>query len=195
MRSSLEKRIHPPEDVLVAHHTSHALHARAALGVAHAEYFQNGVGYLLHVVGIYQHRAGLELLGCACELAEDQHAVVFIHAACAVLFGYQVHAVLERRNQRDFARTVVGQQIVAIKAAKTIMHRQPGVGREPAVDVTDQTIDAVLEFVIPGNLYSTRHNILDQDHATSQLPVTLQRVAERAQALGNSFAIVEAVRT
>src|SRR5258706_15859510 len=26
-----------------------------------------------------------------------------------------------------------------------------------------------LEFVIPGNLYSTRHNILDQDHATSQL--------------------------
>ena len=75
------------------------------------------------------------------------------------------------------------------------MHWQPGVGREPAVDVTDQTIDAILEFVIPRDLYSTRHHILDQDHATLQLTVTLQRVAERAQTLGNSLAIIEAVRT
>ena len=47
--------------------------------------------------------------------------------------------------------------------------------------------------MISGNFYSTRHNILDQDHATSQFLVPLQSIAERAQALGNSLAVIEPI--
>ena len=123
MRSSPKERIHPPEDILVAYQTSHALHARAAFGLVHAERIQNRIGHLLDIIGIHQHRAGPELLGRTGELAENQDAIVLIHAACAIFFGHEVHAVLERRNQRDFARPVVGQQIIAIKPAKAVMHR------------------------------------------------------------------------
>src|SRR5213596_2816340 len=71
LRSGLEKRIHPPEDILVAHHASHALHARGAFGIAHAEHFEYRIRHLLDIVGIHQDRAGLELLGRTRKLAKN----------------------------------------------------------------------------------------------------------------------------
>src|SRR5437667_3510994 len=91
--SCLEKSINPPKDILVVHDAPHALHARSALGIAHAEYFEDRIGHLLDVIGIHQHR-GLKLLRRARKLAENQYAVVVLDAACAVFLGHEVHAVL-----------------------------------------------------------------------------------------------------
>src|SRR4029077_16153471 len=151
-RSSSQKRINPPKDVLVAHPSSHALHPRGALGIGHAECFQNCVGDFLDIVRINQQCAGFELLRRAGELTENKRAI-FVDAAGTIFLGYQIHSVLEWRNKRDVTRAVVREKIVAIEAAKMILHRQPIAGREAAVDVADQAIDALLELVIPGDLH------------------------------------------
>src|SRR5882724_5634970 len=88
-RSGFEKRIDPPKDVLVTHDASHALHARTTLGLVHAERLQNRVGHLLDIVRINEHGTGLELLGRAGELAEDEHAI-FVDAARAIFLGYEI---------------------------------------------------------------------------------------------------------
>ena len=76
-----------------------------------------------------------------------------------------------------------------------ILHRQPGVGGEAAVDVANQPVDALLELVISGNLHPARHDDLDQHHAAPELRMSFQSVAKCAQALGNSLAVIEPVRT
>src|SRR5207244_5810404 len=99
------------------------------------------------------------------------------------------------RDERDVARTIVRKKIVAFEAPKVILHRQPGIGREAAVDVADQPVDALLELVISGNLHPARYNDLDQDHAAAQFRMPFQSGAKCAQALGNSLAVIEPVRT
>src|SRR5437870_9735982 len=125
LRSSSQKRVDPPKDVLLPNHVSHALHARAALGLAHAERLQNRVGHLLHIVRIDEQGAGLELLGRAGELAQDEHAIA-VDSARAIFLGYEIHSVLERRDEGDVASAIMREQIVALEAAKMILHRQPG---------------------------------------------------------------------
>src|SRR5436309_4887600 len=193
-RSGFEERIHPPKDVLVTHYAPHALHARTTLGLVHAERLQNRVGHLLDIVRIDEQGAGLELLGRAGELTQKERAV-FVDTARAIFLGYQIHSVFERRYEGDVAPAIMREEIVAIEAPKVILHRKPGVGREAAVDVANQPVDALLEFVISGNLHPARYNDLDQDHAAAQFRITLQSGAKRAQALGNSLAIIEPVRT
>src|SRR5882724_2924274 len=193
-RCAFEKRVHPPKDVLVTHDASHALHARTTLGLVHAERLQNRVGHLLDIVRINEHGTGLELLGRAGELAEDEHAI-FVDAARAIFLGYEIHSVFERRYEGDVARAIMREEIIAIEAPKVILHRQPRAGREAAVDVANQPIDALLELVISGNLHPARHDDLDQDYAAAQFRITLQSGAKRAQPFRNSLAIIEPVRT
>ena len=69
-------------------------------------------------------------------MAENQHAR-FVDATCAVFFGYEIHAVFQRRDQRDFAGTVMREQVATVETAKVIMHRQPVVGGETAVDIAN----------------------------------------------------------
>src|SRR5437899_2221044 len=87
------------------------------------------------------------------------------------------------------------EKIVTLETPKVILHRQPGAGREAAVDIANQPIDALLELVISGNLHPARHDDLDQDHAAAQFWMTFQSGAKCAQALGNSLAVIEPVRT
>ena len=87
-RSDSQKRIDPLKNVLLAHHPSHALHPRSALGIGHAECFQNCVSNFLDIVRINQQRAGFELLRRASELTKDKRAV-FIDAAGAIFLGYE----------------------------------------------------------------------------------------------------------
>src|SRR5205823_3649986 len=136
--------------------------------------------------------AGLELLGRAGELAEDEHAI-FVDTARAIFLGYQIHSVFERRYEGDVARAIMREEIVAIEAPKVILHRKPGAGREAAVDVANQPVDALLELVISGNLHPARHDDLNQDHAAAQFRMPFQSGAERAQALGNSLAVTEQI--
>ena len=120
---------------------------------SHVKCLQKGVGHLLDIVRVDQHRARLELLGRAGELAQNERAIL-LDSARAIFLRYEIHSVLERRYEGDVARSIVRKQIVAIEAPKVILHRQPGVGREAAVDVANQPVDALLELVISGN--STR---------------------------------------
>ena len=87
------------------------------------------------------------------------------------------------------------EEIVAIEAPKVILHRKPGAGREAAVDVANQPVDALLELVISGYLHPARHDDLDQDHAAAQFRMPFQSGAKCAQALGNSLAVIEPVGT
>ena len=90
---------------------------------------------------------------------------------------------------------IVREKIVAFEAPKVILHRQPGIGREAAVDVANQPVDALLELVIFGNLHPAWHDDLDQDHAAPEFRMPFQSGAKCAQALGNSLAVIEPVRT
>src|SRR6266496_4609046 len=194
LRSSFEKRIDPPKDTFVTHDTSHALHARSALGRAYLKCFQNRVGHFFHIVRIDEQGAGLELLRRAGELAQDEHAIA-VDTARAIFLRHEIHSILERRDEGDVASAVVREKIFTIEAAKMILHRQPGAGREAAVDIANQPIDALLELVIPGNLHPARHDDLYQDHAAAQFRMTFQSGAKCAQALGNSLAVIEPIRT
>src|SRR4029434_3135972 len=88
-RSDSQERIDPPKNVLLAHHPSHALHPRGALGIGHAECFQNRVGNFLDIVRINQQCAGFELLRRASELTENKRAV-FVDAAGTIFLCYHV---------------------------------------------------------------------------------------------------------
>src|SRR5947208_16998523 len=87
------------------------------------------------------------------------------------------------------------EKIITLEAPKVILHRKPGAGREAAVDVANQPVDALLELVISGNLHPARHDDLDQDHAAAQFRMPFQSGAKCAQALGNSLAVIEPVGT
>src|SRR5262249_27317295 len=87
------------------------------------------------------------------------------------------------------------EEIMAVEAAKMILHRQPRAGGETSIDITDQPVDALLELVIFGNFHSARHYDLDQHNAASQFRVKVQSSAKCAQAFGNSLAVIEPVRT
>src|SRR5882724_10610530 len=193
-RSGFEKRIDPPKDVLVTHDASHALHARTTLGLVHAERLQNRIGHLLDIVRIDEQSAGLELLGRAGELAQNERAIL-LDTARAIFLGYQIHSVFERRYEGDVAPAIMREEIIAIEAPKVILHRQPCAGREATVDVANQPVDALLELVISGNLHPARHDDLDQDYAAAQFRMPFQSGAKCAQALGNSLAVIEPVRT
>ena len=105
--------------------------------------FQNRVCHLLDVVGIDEQRTRPELLGGAGELAQDERAIV-VDAARAVFLCDEIHSIFERRDEGDVARAIVRQKIVTIRGPKMILHRQPGAGGEAAVDVANQSIDALL---------------------------------------------------
>jgi hypothetical protein len=66
------------------------------------------------------------------ELAQDEHAVV-VHAACAVLLHYEIHSVLERRNESG-CRILV---FICVRLRLTITDQFAAcrnVGREDLVD-------------------------------------------------------------
>ena len=170
----------------------HAFHAYPAFSGAHSECFPDCVGHLFDIVGIHQQRIALELLSRAGEVAENQHTVL-VDAACAIFLSYEVHSVLQRGDESDLASPVLGQQVLPIEAAKMIMHWKPGCGREASVNVAHQTIDAVLELVISGNLCSTRDNVLDQHDPASQLLIAFECDAKRTQPFRNSLAVIEPI--
>src|SRR5579884_2759068 len=76
-----------------------------------------------------------------------------------------------------------------------ILHRPPVAGGKPPVDVAYEPVDALFELVVPGNLHPAGHHHLDEHDAAPQLRMAFQRVAKRAQALGNSLAVIEPVQT
>src|SRR5258707_9985532 len=135
-RSSSQKRIDPRKDVLIAHHASHAFHARSALGIGHPECFRDCVGHFFDVVRIHQHCTGLELFSSAGEMTEDEHTI-FVDAAGTIFLSHKIHSILKRRDESNVAAAVVRQKIFAIEAAKMILHRQPITGGEAPVDVAD----------------------------------------------------------
>src|SRR4029453_9705291 len=61
--------------------------------------------------------------------------------------------------------------------------------------IADQAVDALLKFVISGNLHPAWHDNLDEHHASAQLRMGFQSFPERAHPLGNSFAEIEPVHT
>ena len=67
--------------------------------------------------GLTSNASGFELLGSAGELAQDERAIL-VGAARAIFLGYQIHSVLERRDERDVARAIMREKIVAIEARK-----------------------------------------------------------------------------
>jgi len=72
-RSRLEKRFHPPKDILVTDDTPHPRHSCAALGVTHAKRFQNLIGHLLDIVGLTSNVPDL-----SCSAAPDASLLAFL---------------------------------------------------------------------------------------------------------------------
>ena len=172
----------------------HPLHSRSALGWGHTECFHNCVRHLLDIVRIDQQRIRFELLGRAGELAQNECAIL-IGTARAIFLRYEIHSVLERRDERDVARAIVREKFFAIEPAKMILHRDPRARGETAVDVAHQPVNASFEFVISWNFYPAWHDDLDQHHAAAQLRISLERVAKCAKSFRNSLAVIQPVRT
>src|SRR5215471_19586322 len=125
-------------------------------------------------------------------MAQDEYAIL-VNAGCAVFLGDQIHSIFERCDEGDVARTIVREQFFSIQVAKMILHRNPVVRGETAVDVAYETVNAAFEFVILGNVYPARYDDLDQDDPAVQLRISLQRVAKCAEAFRNSLAVVQPV--
>src|SRR6185369_15243071 len=64
---------------------------------------------------------------------------------------------------------------------------------ERAVDLAYELLDLRLELVILRDIDAARHHHLDERNALAQLRVTVERDAERLQAMRYAFRIVEAI--
>src|SRR2546423_266623 len=131
---------------------------------------------------------------CASELTQDEHAVLF-GAARAIFLRHEIHSIFKRGNEGDVARPIMRKKIVAIETPKMVLHRQPGVGGETAVNIANEPVNTIFELVISWNLHPARDDDLDQHHAAAQFGITVQSGAKCAQSFGYCLAVVEPVRT
>src|SRR5437867_4565351 len=105
-----EGRRRPRENVVAVDVGAHGLQAAPALRLAHRERLLYPVRETLLVEWVAQDGLG-ELLGGAGKLAQDEDATPLRgRLADDVLFGYQVHPVLQGRDQGHFREEVVGKE-------------------------------------------------------------------------------------
>src|SRR6266511_2333151 len=105
-----EGRRRPREHIVAVDVGAHGLHAAPALRLAHRERLLDPVRETLLVEWVAQDGLG-ELLGGAGKLAQDQDAAPLRgRLADDVLLGYQVHPVLQGRDQGYIREEVIGKE-------------------------------------------------------------------------------------
>ncbi len=131
--------------------------------------------------------------GRAGEFAQDQHAVLF-DARRAVLLRDQVHAVLQRGDQRNARRPVEGGEFQRVEAAEQVVDRHPVARRgELAVDAADQLFDLHAQIVVARDGLAARHHDLDQRDLVPEVRIAFERAAKCLQAVRDALRVIEAV--
>ena len=89
--------------------------------------------------------AAAQLVGCAGELAQHEHAVV-VEARGDVLLGDQVHAVAQRRDEHDVGGEVQRDHLLAREAVVQVADRLVADRAVVAVDAADRQLDLVAQL-------------------------------------------------
>jgi hypothetical protein len=168
-------------------------HAGTPLRLLHREGSVESVRHAVHVEGV--HVEGLvHRLGRPCKPRENQHTRI-VHLRGYVLLPDQIHPVAEGRDDRDVGVAVERGQTLRWNRAVEVADRGPGGRCEAAVDPAHLLVDLPLQVLVLGDLRSTRHGELQQDHPLPMLGVQIEKPLERADPLGDPLGVVEPIHT
>ena len=119
----------PAIDVVFPDVVPHAPHALGLFLLGHLEGAMDGLGNLLHVVGIDQQGVG-KLVGSAGESAEDQDAL-FVVAGGDKFLGDQIHSVVQRGDHAHGGGAVVASdllvRVMPFRARRSASSGRPGI--------------------------------------------------------------------
>ncbi|CAG9222614.1 hypothetical protein BVI434_410017 [Burkholderia vietnamiensis] len=188
----VEKARAPPVHIGLAHDRHQRVVALAALVERHRECALNRLRGALRVVRIDEQR-GLQLLGCAGEARQHEHAGIGLVLRGKKLLRDQVHPVTQRRNERDTACAIEAGQALARDGPMNVAHRHPLELAVVAVDCTAQAVHLAPQVVVGAEILAARRGDLDQRRAVAILRILFEQLTERMHALRQALRVIETV--
>jgi hypothetical protein len=146
-------------------------HPSPAFVFGHMECIVDCGGDAVLVVGIDKQRVG-ELRRGPGELAEDEDSVA-VGAAGDELLGHQIHAVAERRYQRNRRRSVEGRQPLAVEVLRDVVDRVVSGRCESTVDPADHLVHRALDLAVLAHRAAGGCGDLHQANPAAELWVLL----------------------
>ena len=95
-------------DVVIFHDLPQQPHSAAFIFGRHVSGIVESLRHFGKIVGVDDDGPAPQFGSSAGELADDQHAA-FVYLSRTELFCYQIHAILERSDQADVGRPIVGE--------------------------------------------------------------------------------------
>ena len=152
----------------------------------------DGVGGGGDVVWV-DEEGGLQLLGGAGELGEDEDAGVVGGLGGDELLGDEVHAVVERRDEADAGEAVEAAKGAAGVAAGEVADRHPVEIGVVGVDAAGEAVELLAEDLVGVDGLARGRGDLQEADAAAQVLVVVEHAAEGLHALGQALGIVHAV--
>ena len=113
----VEKRIEPPKNVPRANGLAQSAHVRLALRPTHVAGMANGIRDPIDIMRIDQQSMPAQPPRSPGKFAEDEDSIV-VDVSGTVLLGDQVHAIFERRNERNVRSAVKSDELAAVKTTE-----------------------------------------------------------------------------
>src|SRR6266702_795700 len=141
-----DKAARPPIDVVLLHVSPHSSHSTNHLRDVHVEGLGNCIRSFLNVIGIYENCV-VQLPRRSCELAQDQDAS-FIVPGRNILFGNQIHPVVQGRNHAQMCGTIVALNLLMTVLTVLKDNWSPLAAFETGVDPIGFSLNLSLEVSI-----------------------------------------------
>ncbi len=143
------------------------------------------------MVGI--HEDGFpQIAGRSRGFTQDQHAVT-LHAAGDVFLGHQVHAVAQRRDERDVGHAVKCGELLERETAVLVHDRGPADVAVFPVDASHHFVEILFHAAVLGHFLPRRHHRQDEDDLFLPVGVAVKKLSEPEQAMEDPLGIIEAI--
>ena len=142
IRCSSGRYVIAPQTILHYMRLRSLLFIRIRISIASRMRFNHGV----LIVGV-DDQGLAQLTGCAGHLAEDQHAPA-VRLRGNELFGDQIHAVTQRRDQGDAARIVQRRQFLEREETIEVPYRHIADRAVLAVDASDELLQLIAQLFV-----------------------------------------------
>ena len=188
-----QELVEPAIEIVTPFAALQRLHARGPILAGHREGAMQVVGDAVDVVRVDPQRL-VHRLGGARHAGEQEHPRL-VDAARDELLRDEVHAIAQRRHQRDVGVAVEAREFGGRHRAVQIADRRPRTRREFAVDAPDEFVDLTLQRLVLADLGAARDRDLQQHDLLPMLGVELEQALEAEDALGYALRVVEPVDT
>jgi hypothetical protein len=132
-------------------------------------------------------------IGCTGELRQHEHARSLGILRGDELLGDQVHAVAQRRHERDVGEPIELRQHVLVVGSIEVANWHPVGVAEAAIDPADQPLHALAQLGVIGNLRTRRNRDLQKCDAATPFRAAIEQPLKRLEALGDALGVVEPI--